>query len=164
MRPANILTAFADILAGFAAVGGVIAVSGWSLSADPAGLGWLLLSTFGLYGGGVVFNDLFDADIDATERPERAIPRGRAYRKGALLTGVGLLLLGIVTAFQVNSLAGILALSISATALLYDWWAKHSAVWGPLLMGLCRGGNLLLGGAVYPLLLPGLWYLALLPV
>src|SRR5699024_2436352 len=91
-------------------------------------------------------------------------PSGRASRKGALLTGVGLLLLGIVTAFQVNSLAGILALSISATALLYDWWAKHSAVWGPLLMGLCRGGNLLLGGAVYPLLLPGLWYLALLPV
>src|SRR5699024_7457278 len=83
MRPANIVTAFADILAGFAAVGGAIAVSGWSLSADPAGLGWLLLSTFGLYGGGVVLNDVFDADLDATERPERAIPSGRVSRKGA---------------------------------------------------------------------------------
>ena len=164
MRPANIVTAFADILAGFAAVGGAIAVSGWSLSADPAGLGWLLLSTFGLYGGGVVLNDVFDVDLDATERPERAIPSGRVSRKGALLTGVVLLLFGIVTAFQVNSLAGILALSISTTALLYDYWAKHSAVWGPLFMGLCRGGNLLLGAAVYPLLLPGLWYLALFPV
>src|SRR5699024_10366604 len=64
----------------------------------------------------------------------------------------------------VNNWAGILAVTISATALLYDWWAKHSAVWGPLFMGLCRGGNLLLGAAVYPLLLPRLWFLALLPI
>src|SRR5699024_5563895 len=118
----------------------------------------------GLYGGGVVLNDVFDADLDATERPERAIPSGRVSRKGALPTGVVLLLVGIVTAFQLNSWAGILAVTITATTSLYACWTRHSAVWGPLFMGLCRGGNLLLGAAVYPLLLPGLWFLALLPI
>lgn len=69
MRPANIVTAFADILAGFAVAGGVISFTGETSLITPDGLGWLLLSTFGLYGGGVVFNDVFDAELDAKERP-----------------------------------------------------------------------------------------------
>ena len=36
---------------------------------------WLLLaSSFGLYLGGMVLNDVFDAKLDAVERPERPIP------------------------------------------------------------------------------------------
>src|SRR5690625_7929872 len=77
MRPANIITAFADILAGFAAAGGVLALTSSGFDLEPDGVGWLLLATFGLYGGGIVFNDVFDASIDAEERPERAIPSGR---------------------------------------------------------------------------------------
>src|SRR5690625_6499540 len=76
MRPANIITAFADILAGFAAAGGVLALTSSGFDLEPDGVGWLLLATFGLYGGGIVFNDVFDASIDAEERPERAIPSG----------------------------------------------------------------------------------------
>lgn len=58
-RPPNIITAYADIFAGYAASSG----------ANPAALPFLLLATTGLYGGGVVFNDVFDAQLDATERP-----------------------------------------------------------------------------------------------
>lgn len=164
MRPANIITAFADVLAGFAAAGGSILVSGTALSVTHPDLGWLLLSTFGLYGGGVVFNDVFDAELDAEERPERAIPSGRASKGGAALTGTVLFLIGIIAAFQVNSYAGLLALAISYGALFYDYRAKHSALWGPLFMGLCRGGNLLLGCSIIPVAIPKLWFLALLPV
>lgn len=164
MRPANIVTAFADILAGFAAAGGLILVSEGTLSVTHPGLGWLLLSTFGLYGGGVVFNDVFDAELDAEERPERPIPSGRASKSGAALTGIVLLLIGILAAFQVNLYAGLLAIAISCGALLYDYRAKHSVVWGPLLMGGCRGGNLLLGCSIIPASLSAVWFLALLPV
>ena len=45
LRPANVVTALADVVAGFAVAGPTA-----SLSALP----WLLVSTAGLYGGGVV--------------------------------------------------------------------------------------------------------------
>ena len=67
-RPANIVTAIADILAG-------VAISGFLRDGhDYTPVLWLVLSTVGLYGGGVVFNDVFDAKLDAVERPERPIP------------------------------------------------------------------------------------------
>jgi 4-hydroxybenzoate polyprenyltransferase len=164
MRPANIVTAFADILAGFAAAGGAVVFTDGMLSFSPLTVGWLLLSTFGLYGGGVVFNDVFDANLDAEERPERAIPSGRASKTGGTLLGLGLLILGIVAASMVNGYAGLLAAGIAVCALVYDYWAKHSTLWGPLFMGTCRGMNLLLGCSMVPTVITDLWFLALLPI
>lgn len=164
MRPANIITAFADIIAGFAAAGGIIILENGSISAIPPELAQLLLSTFGLYGGGVVFNDVFDAELDAEERPERAIPSGRVTKSVAILLGSLLLITGVTAAFIVNYTAALLAFGITCFALAYDYWAKHSSIWGPLFMGICRGGNLLLGVAIFPFLLANLWFLALLPI
>lgn len=79
MRPANIVTSVADILLGFAASGLVqnpfFSDGHFNISGLDALL-WLILSTIGLYGGGVVFNDVFDAELDKVERPERPIPSG----------------------------------------------------------------------------------------
>ena len=59
MRPANIITAVADILLGYAVAGRVVSGLGQasliSIEHLPD-LGWLVLSTIGLYGGGVVLN------------------------------------------------------------------------------------------------------------
>lgn len=163
MRPANIVTAFADVLAGFAAVGGTLNFTA-GLSMDPGGLGWLLISTFGLYGGGVVLNDVFDAELDAKERPERAIPSGRVSRTEAAFLGSILHAAGILAAFFVNPVAGIFAVLIMICTVIYDSKAKHSVFWGPFFMGLCRGGNLLLGCSVLPIILLDVWFLALLPI
>lgn len=164
MRPANIVTAFADILAGFAVAGGVISFTGETALFSPEGLGWLLLSTFGLYGGGVVFNDVFDAELDANERPERAIPSGRVSKIQASLLGTLLHLFGIVTAFLVNQTAGFIAITIAILTIIYDSKAKHSVVFGPLFMGLCRGGNLMLGISIVPGIMLENWFLAFIPV
>lgn len=164
MRPANIITAFADILAGFAAAGGILTLSSAGFEIDPTGLGWLLLATFGLYGGGIVFNDVFDASIDAEERPERAIPSGRISGLEASLMGIVLFLIAFFAAFQVNTLAFILSVVIAICTLIYNGWAKHSAVAGPLFMGLCRGGNFLLGGSLLPAGLAQIWFITLIPV
>lgn len=160
MRPANIITAWADILAGFTAAGIFIIPdnSNWS------SLAWLLLATTGLYGGGVVFNDVFDAELDAKERPERPIPSGRASLTGAIYVGSLLLILGILAAAQVSQLSFFLATGVALSALLYDAWGKHHALISPLNMGLCRAGNLLLGVSVVPQLLNERWYLALIPL
>ncbi len=188
MRPANIVTAFADILAGYsiavgvagaagvtgaiwkASVAGVVDASGEAGAADISttpeiqGLLWLLLATFGLYGGGVVCNDFFDAKLDAKERPERPVPSGRTSRMEAGLLGTILLLTGSLAAFQVNTVSGGLAVLIVLFVLMYDVWAKHDVLWGPLFMGLCRGGNLLLGASIVPLVLMDVWFLGIIPI
>lgn len=164
IRPANIVTAFADILAGFAVAGGVILFADGLAMAAPAGLLWLLVSTFGLYGGGIVFNDVFDAKLDAIERPERAIPSGRISIVGASILGISLLVMGILSAFQVNPAAGAISIGVAICALFYDWKAKHSVFFGPLFMGICRGGNLLLGISIVPALIVIFWPLAIIPV
>ena len=149
MRPANIVTAMADILAGVAVAAGFLLSAmrgdGFPISEDfVLILPLLLLATIGLYGGGVVFNDVFDAELDAVERPERPIPSGRVSLREAIILGGVLLVAGILFAFWVSVLSGAVAIAIAFFALLYNKVGKHKA-WGPLNMGLCRGLNLFLG-------------------
>ena len=117
-----------------------------------------------LYGGGVVFNDVFDAELDKIERPERAIPSGRVTVKEATLLGIILLMIGISTSFLVNIFSGSIATAIAAAALIYDKWGKHQKLIGPLNMGLCRGLNLMLGVSILTIQLSSYWYVALVPI
>ncbi len=161
VRPANLLTAVADILAG-------VAVSGFLHKAytnylDLLPVACLCLATVGLYGGGVVFNDVFDASLDKIERPERPIPSGLITKTQAVILGSYLFLLGILAAFTVGRAAGYIALAIMASALIYNKWGKHLS-WGPVNMGLCRGLNLLLGISLIEPVLQHYTWLAVIPV
>lgn len=145
-RPANIITAIADILLGFAASGSIEKFSLYATEIkEPSNLGWLCLATIGLYGGGVVFNDVFDAELDAIERPERPIPSGKVPIFNAQLLGIGLLTFGIAAAAQVSLLSAGIAGLIAFSAVFYDGIGKHQLFFGPINMGLCRGLNVLLG-------------------
>lgn len=158
MRPANIVTAFADILAGAAIVTANVT------SFQSLNLFLLLISTAGLYGGGVVFNDYFDADLDKIERPERPIPSGGATLKNTLILGVVLFIIGIFSALMVSMSSAIIAALICLFAVLYDAVTKHFDIVGPLNMGLCRGLNLLLGMSLFPGLMWSYWYFIFIPV
>ena len=157
MRPANLVTAVADILAGASVAAAV--TGDWN-----ADLSYLALATIGLYGGGVVFNDVFDLDLDRIERPERALPRGAVSLAEAVLLGGLLLLGGIAFSLVVSGSSGAIALAVAVLALVYDARAKHHVLFGPLVMGMCRGGNLLLGVSLSALALTQYWWLGLLPV
>ena len=166
MRPANVITAVADVLAGFAVSGAALEVFS---SQDPESsllnsLLWLTLATIGLYGGGIVFNDVFDAELDRKERPERPIPSGEASVLSASILAGLLLIGGIAAALQVSLFSGIIALTVAALAVIYDTWGKHQLIFGPVNMGLCRGGNLLLGVSAIPGAVEDMWLLALIPV
>lgn len=153
MRLPNLWTAVADILAGYAVAG----------RSEPASLFLLSLSSVGLYGGGVVLNDLFDADLDRVERPERPLPSGRASTRGALGLAVLLLSVGIGSALIVGLVSGLLAIGIALTALLYNARTKRFPLIGPVNMGLCRALNLLLGVSALPAALLHFSPLALIP-
>jgi 4-hydroxybenzoate polyprenyltransferase len=158
MRPANIVTAVADILAG-------VAISGFlNHENDFAPLVWLTLSTVGLYGGGVVMNDVFDAALDSKERPERPIPSGLIRKPEATALGILLLTAGVGVAFLASEISGILAFAIAIAAIVYDKWTKHFSLWGPFNMGVCRGLNLLLGLSIVPMQVSEYWFLAIVPV
>lgn len=166
-RPANVITAIADIWAGFAIAGGwAFMLSDLEIGAQSFWLNllWLSLSTIGLYAGGVAFNDIADAELDAIERPERPIPSGRASKQKAITFASALLAFGIASAFQVNGTSAALAILVAISALLYDYWGKHQSLFGPINMGLCRMGNLLLGVSVAPELLSKVWPVGLLPL
>ena len=168
MRPANIITAIADILAGFAIAVASINVLPFN-DANPISpflteLLWLCIATTGLYGGGVVMNDVFDAELDRKERPERPIPRGDATVVSAGILGISLLLLGVLAAWQVSLSSGIIALAVALLAVLYDYYGKHRLIFGPVNMGLCRGGNLLLGMTAVPGVLQEYWFVGFIPV
>jgi 4-hydroxybenzoate polyprenyltransferase len=152
MRPANVLTACADVLAGSAIAGG-----------PSASIANLLPATACLYAGGVVFNDLFDRDLDAIERSERPLPSRRASLRGAVLLGSSLLLAGVALGALASAQSGIIAFAIACAALFYDRFGKHLGPAGPLNMALCRALNLCLGMTAAAGALESRWYVALIP-
>ena len=154
VRPANVVTAVADVLAGYAVAG----------RANGPALPWLLAATVCLYAGGVVLNDFFDREIDAIERPERPIPSGRVPAPRAAALGAALLAAGVVAAARGTWAAGAIGTGIAALVVLYDARVKRHAVAGPVNMGLCRGLNVLLGVAAVPAALAGSWPIAVISV
>ena len=156
MRPANLPTAAADILAG-AAIAGFV-------SHTSAGLPllYLVMASILLYAGGVVLNDVFDYKLDRLERPERPIPSGLIPLKSAAFFGFILLLAGVAFAFVTGRLSGLIAIILAGTIILYNSFSKKHGFLGPLNMGLCRGLNLILGMSIFGEI--NAWWYAVIPL
>ncbi len=152
-RPANALTAAADVAAGWCIAG----------AADWRTLALLAPASMLLYAGGIAFNDVCDAKIDAVERPERPIPSGAISRQAAAALSIGLLLLGVALAIAASMMseasrhAGPIAAALVVAIVLYDVVLKRHALTGPIGMGACRGLNLMLGVSASAVAL-GVWW------
>lgn len=157
-RPANVITAVADVLAG-------MVISGYFLvQVDLWPVLLICLSTIGLYSGGIIFNDVFDAELDRVERPERPIPSGLIPLRAAIIFGSVCFAGGIFAAGLYQPVSILLAIAIVIACLTYNKWLKHHFILGPLNMGICRGLNLLLGMSILTTGLADWWFLALIPV
>jgi 4-hydroxybenzoate polyprenyltransferase len=112
--------------------------------------GLLVATSCMLYLGGMVLNDVFDADIDARDQPTRPIPSGRVSLSAAKAVGWTMLAAGIAVAwclgiFLANDWRpGVIATLLAACILMYDGPLKRTRM-APLLMGECRFLNVLLG-------------------
>ncbi|WP_157366650.1 UbiA-like protein EboC [Aquimarina agarilytica] len=160
-RPANILTAISDIIAGFS-VAGIFLYPLMDTKFESMIL--LIVSTMGLYAGGIIFNDVFDYKADKLNRPERMLPSGKISMNEAIIFGSSLFAIGVISAFLVSTQSGIIAFSICILALTYDKYAKHHSVLGPINMGLCRSMNLLLGMSIINNVIPLMWFLGCIPL
>ena len=149
LRLPTVFTALANVLCGFY-------VSNANLQLPTiVSLPWfwlLLLSSAGLYLGGMVLNDVFDANLDARERPERPIPSGAVSKTAATALGTLLMVVGVGAAWMAGSLSGTghtsvtIAIILAAVVILYDALLK-STLLGPLGMGTCRFLNVILGAS-----------------
>ena len=141
LRAGNVFTAASNVIAGFLLAGG-----SWQPAAP---LLVLIAASALLYEAGMVLNDVFDADVDAPERPERPIPSGRISGQTAAWVGWSLLLLGVsLTGFASYLLEsfGPLAVGLALAVCIvgYDGGLKDTFL-GPWAMGACRLLNVLLG-------------------
>jgi 4-hydroxybenzoate polyprenyltransferase len=139
VRLPNLFTAAADSLAGWLLVRG-------SLD-EPAR--WLPLcgASMAIYAGGIALNDAFDIEVDRRERPGRPLPSGRVSLRFAMAFGAAALLAGVLLAAAVSRWSGIVSIVLVCAVLLYDAGVKRTVL-GPVMMGACRGLNLLLGLSV----------------
>ncbi|MFV0442580.1 MAG: UbiA family prenyltransferase [Planctomycetaceae bacterium] len=147
MRLPAVFTALADIFLGFM-------LTHAEIGDAPAPLILLLVTSACLYLAGMVFNDLFDRQVDAVERPQRPIPSGRVAVRSAAMLGGGLVATGLGGAAALRWVDPILcgwnplfvAVLIVAALFLYDGLLKSTSI-GPVTMGLCRFLNVILGAS-----------------
>jgi UbiA prenyltransferase family len=171
-RVSNLPTVCTNVLAGLVLAGAAV---------RPATVLALCLTAAALYVAGMVLNDVYDAEIDAHERPERPIPSGAIGRTEAARWGWGLLALGVaiatVAGLALRSTAslvpGACAGITAALVVLYDRNHKGNR-FAPVIMGACRmgiyaiaasfaidgPGEAWLGGALLAAYVLGLTYIA----
>lgn len=159
MRLPNVFTAVADIAMGFLFVHQIDEQQSvpWPV------LALLMAASALIYTAGMIWNDVFDLNIDRQERPFRPLPSGQinvgtAVRLGAVFLFLGVLLAAIagwlpqtpvVSPWRSGIVASLLALAVLA----YDAGLKNTPL-GPIGMGLCRFLNVLLGMSVAGFLSP----------
>src|SRR4051794_21513384 len=88
MRLANVFTAIAGVAMGYLFVQHQVS--------DALVLGLLAASSAALYTAGIVFNDVFDYQVDAKERPFRPLPSGQISRTSARALAITLMIFGIL--------------------------------------------------------------------
>ncbi len=137
-RLPNLLTIPGDVLAGFLLTS-TVAAGAWGklLLAIPASVM--------LYAAGLLLNDLFDYAKDLQERPERPLPSGAVDRE--TVAAVALILLWVAAFLAAFFDALPIAIPLILCIIFYDVGIKRIKILGPVLMGACRSGNLLLGAA-----------------
>lgn len=139
LRLSNAPTAVADVWMGHAVATGYLEPSRFVVLASCA--------TLCLYSGGMAMNDWVDADRDAADGRGRPIAQGLVSRRAAGRLTAWLLALGVGFALLAHPLAGVVAIGLVAAIAAYNSALKRTPL-GPLLMGLCRALNGVLGMAV----------------
>lgn len=148
-RAPNVFTAIADVAMGFVFVAGSLQPVG--------GFVCLAIASCLLYTAGMILNDVYDYDVDLSERPARPLPSGRISRRRAQSLGYAMLAAGVVLASCVSLFAsleppliwrsGAVALLLATSVVAYDKILKKTPL-GPLAMGSCRFLNVLLGMSI----------------
>jgi len=140
LRVPNLFTVPGDVMVGlFLATGGR---PEWHVAGGA-------LAVVFIYIGGLFLNDFFDRVEDARERPDRPIPSGAVDPKAVFVAGVAMFAVGVGIAAAVlgGPIVPAVAVGVAFAAFLYNAVFKKIRILGPLVMGSCRAGSVVLGAA-----------------
>lgn len=102
---------------------------------------WLVPASLGVYHGALVLNDWNDRAHDTRTRATRPLPSGAIAPRMALVAGLSLILVGLACAALARGESALWMSLVAACAVFYD--LRGRGAWlGPILLALCRGGNL----------------------
>jgi 4-hydroxybenzoate polyprenyltransferase len=141
LRFPAVFTAISDVTMGYLVTFGAL---------HPVGpFVLLVVASACMYLAGMVLNDVFDAPVDALERPDRPIPSQRIPIGRAKILGWSLLVFGLLTAAHLgyhgnSTRTTLVAVALATCIVAYDGGLKLTLP-GPLVMGGCRMLNVLLG-------------------
>lgn len=146
-RVPNLFTVPGDSLAGFLLAAG-------AASGGAALLDWratlAVLASLCLYAAGLAINDIADLEEDRRDRPARPLPSGQIAVGLARNVSLALALIALVAMQAAAGRAGAWAfLALALCIGFYNYWAKHVPILGPLVMGACRGLNVMLGSVAF---------------
>jgi heme O synthase-like polyprenyltransferase len=144
IRAPNIITSISNVCAG-----AFIIASLQSTLPLFGPLFKLMLCSAMMYACGIIWNDIFDLEVDKKVRPNRPLPSGAIKISTAFTISAIFSILTILISATISLTAVLLCLSIMISALLYDTWWKHNDWAGSVAMGLCRSLNLSLGFCVF---------------
>ena len=104
----------------------------------------------------MILNDVFDFEVDKTQRPNSPLPAGDISINAAALVGLVLMLGGTIIAALASSFSLYVAAALAVAVFLYDGPLKRTPL-APILMGLCRTTNILLGASTAATIPPVVW-------
>lgn len=144
------MNAYLEILRPFNALMAVVAIFLMAIISGNFTLGVFIAGAvvFIITGAGNSINDYFDYKIDAINKPERPIPSGRIPRRTAGIYSSSLFIVGIILAFAINTLLGIIALLSSLTMIWYAYNLKRMLIVGNLTISFLTGLCFVFGGIV----------------
>jgi geranylgeranylglycerol-phosphate geranylgeranyltransferase len=99
-------------------------------------------------GGGNAINDYFDHKIDAINKPSRPIPSGRISLRTAGIYSLSLFIIGVILAFMIGILPGLIAILSSSLLILYAYNLKKMLIVGNLGVSFLTGLTFVFGGVV----------------
>lgn len=128
LRISNAPTCVSNVLVGWMIGGG---------SDDLEPLIFITLVIIAIYLGGMIFNDVFDADWDRVHRPDRPIPSGKIGRATAGVVGGAIILTATASTFLLGPAVMTATCLLTALVLAYD--ACHR-FWPAAVIGMsmCR--------------------------
>ena len=145
VRLPNIFTAASNILSGYFTI--VATVSSSFINLHLLYLVGLMTSSSLLYLSGIVFNDYFDIEIDKKERLTRPLPSGKITKRKALTIAISSMIAANVITLVINWTSFIIAIILTTIIIAYDYGLKHNNITGPIIMGLARSINVILGAS-----------------
>ncbi len=104
------------------------------------GLGFFLSSS------AMIFNDLFDLEVDRINTPYKPLPSGRLNTTEAILFGIVTTCIALLLAWFISPLVLGLSLALWILGFLYNWKLKATGLWGNLIVATNVAMTFILGG------------------